>query len=155
MNASVPVAVLMAMDWSGMAVIVGGTLAMTSTARFAVDEFPASSVTVNVTCYTPTVAVGAAEISAVTVPAVFVMFVTVNPVGTPVAVTTRLPAAVSVSDTVPTLAAVAVAPWTTLTVPPGVRTGSVLSTSTLELGPAPMSLPAVLLADLTPSFGPP
>src|SRR5436189_6033447 len=81
-------------------VSVGAVLAVTLTVRFAiaVPEFP--SVTVRTTVLAPGVAVQSAATVAVMVPAVLVREGAVMGAGTDVAVTTRLPTAVSVSLTV-------------------------------------------------------
>ncbi len=72
-------------------------LAVTLTVRLVVLVPLLPSVTVNTTVFAPTVAAQPAATLAVIVPAVLVIEVTVMPVGTVVAVTPKLPTAVSVS----------------------------------------------------------
>src|SRR5690242_5754339 len=78
---------------------VGAVLAATLTVRLAVLVRLSPSVTVSGTEFGPVVAAQVAATSAVTVPVVLVMLVTVMPLGG-LAVTVRLPAGVSTSLTV-------------------------------------------------------
>ena len=78
----------------------GAVFAVTITVRFAVAVPELPSVTVKTMVFAPIVAVQSAATVAVIVPAVLTIEVTVSPAGTVVAVTTKLPAAVSPSETV-------------------------------------------------------
>src|SRR5205085_1226766 len=79
------------------------------------------------TVFAPSVAPHAAVTTADTLPEEFVMPATTSPAGTVGAVTTRLPAAVSASDTVATAALVVLLPAWRVNAPAAVIDGGVLT----------------------------
>ena len=94
----------------GYAPSVGAALAMTLTVKFAVEVNALPSVTSSTTVFAPMPAAQEAAMSAVTLPFVLTILLTVKPGGTLIAATVRLPAGVASSLTVATGALLALLP---------------------------------------------